>query len=264
MTLFRQVLKLSLIFLVSQFFFAQISYGQSTGSERFEVGEMLERMAQAFKSKIDEQFSIIVQFDISDKKESWYVMVEKGRIVTVGKGPHKQARFFFVTTADTLRLIYEGKMTAMTAAGKAKGSDPAPLDLKLAQGLEFTPEVRTQFYTFIQHFFNPTAPERILLREEYSRFVHGGHVIPLYYHPGLRSGWYLLKKGERLNQPGDTNPYPQAFIFIEGEGFAKIGDKTIKVKAGESYYIPPDSDHVVWTESKKPLILIWLAWGEGA
>jgi mannose-6-phosphate isomerase-like protein (cupin superfamily) len=138
------------------------------------------------------------------------------------------------------------------------------LDLSLAEDLEFTPEVRTELYTFLFHFFNPSVPERILLGEEYSRLVHGGHVVALYYHPEFRSAWYLLKKGEKLNKPGDTNPFPQAFIFIEGEGFAKIGDKTIKVKAGESYYIPPNSDHVVWTESDKPLILIFLAWGEGA
>jgi len=87
-------------------------------------------------------------------------------------------------------------------------------------------------------------------------------VVTLYYHPGFRSAWYLLKKKDKLNEAGDTNPFPQAFIFIKGTGFATIGEKTIPVKAGESYYIPPSSDHVVWTESE--LVLIWLAWGKGA
>lgn len=261
---FIYVLELVLLLLVSQFLLVAITCGQSTNPEMLDAGKMLWMMAENFKNKIDEDFSLIVQFDIKDKKESWHLIVEKGRRVVVGQGPHKQARFLFVTTLDTLRLIYDGKMTAMTAAAKAKGSEPAPLDLKLAEGLEFTTEVRTELYTFLYRFFNPSVPERILLGERYSRIVHGGHVIPLYYHPGFRSGWYLLKKGEKLNEPGDTNPFPQAFIFIEGEGFAKIGGKTIKVKAGESYYIPPDSDHVVWTEGNKPLILIWLAWGSGA
>ena len=70
-----------------------------------------------------------------------------------------------------------------------------------------------------------------------------------------------MRKGEKLNEPGDIDPFPQALIFIKGEGFAKIGNKTIKVKASESYYIPPNSDHVVWTNSDKPLVFIWLAWG---
>jgi len=262
--LFKHVLGIALVFSVLQFFIGALSYAQSTNPEISDVDEMLNVMANTFKNKIEDDFSAIAQFDIKDQKDSWHVIVKKGRSVIVGRGPHKQARFYFSATTDTLRLIYQGKMTAMTAAGKAKGSDNAPLNLELAEGLEFTPEIRTQLYTFLYRFFNPSLPERILLGEEYSRVVHGGHVVPLYYHPGFRSAWYLLKKGERLNEPGDTNPYPQAFIFIEGEGFGKIGDQTIRVKAGESYYIPPNSDHVVWTESDKPLVLIWLAWGEGA
>jgi mannose-6-phosphate isomerase-like protein (cupin superfamily) len=261
---FKHVLKMTFVIILFLPFFGGLTYGQSSDPRTSDVGEMLIVMAESFKNKIDRDFSTIVQFDITDRKESWHVIVEKGRSVTVGEGPHKHARCLFFTTTDTLRLIFEGKMTAMTAAGKGEGSDHAPLDLSLAEGLEFTPELRTELYTFLYHFFNPSVPERILLGEEQSRLVHGGHVVALYYHPGFRSAWYLLKKGEKLNKPGDTNPFPQAFIFIEGEGFAKIGDKTIKVKAGESYYIPPNSDHVVWTESDKPLILIFLAWGEGA
>jgi mannose-6-phosphate isomerase-like protein (cupin superfamily)/putative sterol carrier protein len=260
----KRPLKLALGFLVVIFFFSQMSWGQGQEAKMSDVGEILASMAEVFKSKIDEDYSVIVQFDITDKEESWHVIVEEGRKVSVGKGPHEQAAFFVITTLDTLRLFLEGKMTAMTAAGKATDADHAPLDVKLAEGLEFTPEIRTQFFTFLYHFFNTTVPERILLGEEYSRVVHGGHVVALYYHPGFRSAWYLVKKGEKLNEPKDTNPFPQAFIFIEGEGFAKIGDKTINVKAGESYYIPPNSDHVVWTESDKPLILIYLAWGDGA
>ena len=85
--------------------------------------------------------------------------------------------------------------------------------------------------------------------EKRSRVIHDRNVITLYDHPGFGSGWFLLKKGERLNEPGDTNPFPRAAIFIDGRGFAKIGDKTAEMKAGESYYISPDLDHVVWTES---------------
>ncbi len=260
----KHLLKFALGFLAVGFFLEQISWGQGQNAEISDVGEMLETMAEVFESKIDEDYSMIVQFDIADKQESWRVTVEQGRKVSVDKGAHEGASLFVATTSDTLQLIHQGKMTAMTAGGKATGADHAPLDVKLAEGVKLTPEIRTRFYTFLQHFFNPTVPERILLGEEYSRVVHGGHVVALYYHPGFRSAWYMVKKGERLNEPKDTNPFPQAFIFIEGEGFAKIGDKTVKVKAGQSYYIPPDSDHVVWTESDKPLILIYLAWGEGA
>lgn len=225
--------------------------------------EMLQTMADSFQNKIDKDFALMVQLDIVDKKASWHVIIENGK-VNVNKGAHGQAHFTLVTDTNTLSQIYEGKVTAMTAASKATSSDHAPLDWRLPEGSELTPETIAKGQFFIQHFFNQTVPEKILLGERYSRFIHGGHAIPLYYYPGFRSSWYLLKKGERPNQPGDTNIFPQAVIFIEGKGFAKIGDKTIEAKGGESYYIPPDSDHVVWAEGDEPLILIWLAWGKGA
>jgi mannose-6-phosphate isomerase-like protein (cupin superfamily) len=225
---------------------------------------ILTQMANSFVEKIDNEFTIAVQFDIKELDTPWQVIVEKGRKIHVRQGSCDSAQFYFQSDIRTLRGIMEGKMTGLTAAGKATGSDSAPLDVRPAENLEFDPETRVRLFTFIQHFFNLSNPEKIMLGEKYSRMVHGGHAIPLYYYPGFRSAWYMLKKGERLNEPGDTNPFPQAFVFIEGQGFAKIGDKRIEVTSGESYLVPPGSDHVVWTESDDPLVLIWLAWGEGA
>lgn len=74
----------------------------------------------------------------------------------------------------------------------------------------------------------------------------------------------MVKPGERLNEPGDRNPFPQAFVFIAGEGWTTIGDQTVRVRAGEAYYVPPNAEHIVWTERDEPLVLIYLAWGEGA
>ncbi len=217
-------------------------------------------MARAFQNKIDKDFVLTVQIDIDES--SWHVTA-KDETVAVLKGSHPHPHVTLITTADTLQRIYQGEMTALTAAGKARVSDPAPLDWEVPADLDVTPALQANVYFFIQHFFNVATPEKIVLGEQHSRVVHGGHVIPLYYYPGFRSGWYLVKKGERINEPGDTNPFPQAFVVIEGQGMAKIGDDTIPVKAGESYYIPPGADHVIWTE-QGPLILIWLAWGKGA
>ncbi len=225
-----------------------------------DINEMLHVMADSFRNKIDKDFSLIVQLDVEDKKASWHIVIENKKVI-VRKGPHDEAHFILATNTNTLRQIYSGEITAMTAAAKAKSYDHAPLSWKLPDNVKPTPEIMAKFYFFIQHFFNWKVPEKIVLEEKHSRAVHGGHAIPLYYYPGFRSAWYLLRKGEKLNEPGDTDPFPQALIFIEGEGFAKIGNKTIKVKAGESYYIPPNSDHVVWTNSDKPLVFIWLAWG---
>jgi hypothetical protein len=62
-------------------------------------------------------------------------------------------------------------MTGLTAAGKAKGSDTAPLEMKFGEGVEFTSAVREKLFTFIQHYFNRSIPEKVVLGEERSRVV---------------------------------------------------------------------------------------------
>jgi mannose-6-phosphate isomerase-like protein (cupin superfamily) len=120
-----------------------------------------------------------------------------------------------------------------------------------------------QEYQFIQKFFNPTYPEKIILDKSHTRVIHGAHALPLYYHKGFRSAWYFLEKGQRLNKPGDTNPFSQAFVIISGEGLAKIGDETFPVMGNETYMIPPLTEHMLWADNE-PITLIYLAWGEGA
>jgi mannose-6-phosphate isomerase-like protein (cupin superfamily) len=230
----------------------------------YDISDLLTTLAAGFVEKISSEFAIAVQFDIKESDTPWHLVVKRGRQVSVCKGPCRQADFRFQTDLGTLRAIVDGKMTGLTASSKASASDSAPLEVRLADGLEFDCQTRVRLSAFIQHFFNPSNPERNILKEEHSRVVHGGHAIPLYYYPGFRSAWYMLRRGESLNNPGDTNPFPQAFILVEGRGLATIGDKTVDVAAGQSYYIPPDSDHVVKNESDDPLTLIWLAWGEGA
>lgn len=230
---------------------------------RFDMGKRLETLSRSFKHQIDEEYAANIQFTVSDLNEVWSVTIRPGRNISVRKGSNEEAECFFTADRETYEKIFKGEFTALTAAGRARLSDPAPLDFHLAPGLNFHEE-RKRLYPFILHFFNSSRPEKILLGEKHARLVHGAHAIPLYYHEGFRSAWYLIKPGERLNEPGDTNPFPQAFIFIGGEGYAKIGPDTVQVRAGESFFIPPGSDHVVWTEGEDPLILIFLAWGDGA
>jgi mannose-6-phosphate isomerase-like protein (cupin superfamily) len=98
----------------------------------------------------------------------------------------------------------------------------------------------------------------------YSRQVHGVNVCGLFYDTGFRSAWYQILPHQQLNNPGDTNPFPQAFIFIKGSGKVKIGDITKDVSTGQSVYIPPGMEHICWSSEPEGLELIFLSWGEKA
>ena len=223
--------------------------------------KILSEFVELYRKKSSEKSNLTILFEVDDE-DNYLVIDTKEWIITKEKSKPSTIDVEFQTSLETLQAIYDGKITALTAAGKASSQDDAPLDWKIHS--KITSELLQQLYSFLIHFFNRSKPERILLGEEHSRVVHGANAIPLYYHPGLRSAWYLIKKGQKMNEPGDTNPFPQAAIILQGQGVAKIGDDTISIKRNESYFIPPNSDHVFWTEEDDPLILLWLAWGPGA
>lgn len=228
------------------------------------IGEMLHDFAVAYSVISHLNAALVVQLDVSPPGESWHVSIGQEGMVDLHQGTCESPAMTITLSAETLSRIHQGTMTAFTAGAKAAGADSAPLELEFHAPAEELSDPKGTMLEFIQHFFVRERPERILLGEEHSRIVHGAHAIPLYYASGFRSAWYKVEDGQRLNEPGDVNPFPQAFIVISGSGQAKIGGAEIEVRAGESYYIPPGSDHVLWPVPGQSLEVIWLAWGDGA
>ena len=62
---------------------------------------------------------------------TWHVAVEPEGEVKLGRGPHPGAAFTLRMSSETMQRIYDGSMTAFTAAAQATGSDPAPLQLEV-------------------------------------------------------------------------------------------------------------------------------------
>ena len=237
--------------------------------------QMLNAMAGIFQHKIENDYALNARINIQPAlesgyvdenkpaRESWSVAVTPGKKIRLSKSAGDKADITFYTTEIGLRLMFEGKFNPTTASLQTHGGDPLFLSFPRTKEIEQNAELLARIQIF-KHFFNPTLPDKIVLDAANSRTAHGARAVGLYYYPGLRSAWHLLEKGGQLNKPGDTRSYHQAFIFISGNGRAKIGDQTVKVKAGESYYVPPGADNVIWTEGNEPLVFIWLGWGKGA
>ncbi len=228
------------------------------------VGEILREFAAAYSEVAPTHVAFVVGIEISPAGDSWYVSVAGDSAVDLNSGVHDAPAMIVTMSQETLRRIHRGAMTAFTAAAKASDADTAPLEVEFRPPAEKLADPKGTLLGFIRQFFVRSRPERILLGDEYSRVLHGAHAIPLYYASGFRSAWYKIEDGQHLNEPGDTNPFPQAFVVVSGRGRAKIGDATVDVRGGESYYIPPGSDHVLWPTPGGSLVVIWFAWGEGA
>jgi mannose-6-phosphate isomerase-like protein (cupin superfamily) len=228
------------------------------------IGEMLSDFASTCTEVVSQDGELVVQLKISPPGEHWYVSTSEAGTLKLHRGVHGSPIMTLAMSQETLARIHGGEMTAFTAGGKGSGADTALLEIEFGAAAGDLTSPKATTLGFLQHFFARERPERTPLGESHSRVVHGAHAIPLYYADGFRSAWYLVKDGQHLNEPGDTNPYPQAFVIISGRGGAKIGETEVDVRASESYYIPPDSDHMLWPAQGESLEVIWFAWGEGA
>jgi len=228
--------------------------------------EILHTLTESYACKRDRERELIVSFDIKGEASMWHIASQPGGDVRLAEGDHSEASFTVVFSAETLEDLARGRMSPLTAAGRESMKQTAPLDVRLPEGTAFSLEIYHRAVRFIQRFFNPLPAERVCIEPEASRMVHGAHVVALYADAGFRSAWYFLKPGQRLNEPGDTNPFPQAFVILSGSGRARIGNETLVLEAGNAYHVPPHAEHVVepGPDSKGPVELIWMAWGEGA
>ncbi len=226
---------------------------------------ILKEWSTSFADKIDSNYYAVVNFSATDNDAAWHIIF-RNKAFTLHENLHDSANFAFKSTLEHYNKIYRGEMTGFTSVGRENMSDSTPLDGAMYRPV--TNHLMNDVLFFIQRFFNTSPQDKVILKKENSRIVHGSSAIPLFYQQnddiGVRSAWYLIEKGNQVNKPGDTNPFPQYFIITKGQGYAKIGNDTIKISANESYYIAPGLEHIFWNESDEPIELIFLAWGKGA
>lgn len=82
-------------------------------------------------------------------------------------------------------------------------SDPAPKSTGSSRDFTPGPETMSTLLSVAFHFWTRGTPEVVPFRPDHTRFVHGTDAVVLYYEPGLRTGWFHMKKGQHANSdPG--------------------------------------------------------------
>lgn len=266
----KQILSLALVFLTIGCSTVskdenQVPVPENAEYQTFTLDYMVGKWSESFVEKIDSSYAATLNFYLADSSEACHVKFSNQKFELV-EGHTDSYNLSFSSTIDHYNKIFRGDMTAMTSMGQATASDPIPLNFDIQNAI--SGNATNDFLFVAQRFFNRTPYDLVKLGEEHARIVHGGLAIPVFYHRaegiGVRSAWYQINKGEQVNEPGDTNPFPQYFIVMQGRGYAKIGNDTLVVKENEAYFIPPNHDHVFWNESEEPIVYIFLAWGKGA
>jgi len=187
--------------------------------------------------------------------------------VTLHEGFPETPSLYFVTDLATLTSIHEGRMASLTAMGKAKSSDFAPLDLDAMEGVEPTPELIDHLVRVSFHFWTRGFPEIVRFGDlANTREVHGANATLFYYQKGFRSGWFNISKGQHVNRPKSeqTNPFPSMLIITRGRLTGKIGGKEMELSEGEAIYIGPGITHEFWNTNDAAAQGVLVMFGEGA
>jgi mannose-6-phosphate isomerase-like protein (cupin superfamily) len=222
--------------------------------------EMIIDWASVYMKKISSNYTDTLNLHLKDTDSHWYITIANNNFKIYNE-KNPQAKMVITADFETYKKIYTGELNGMTAIGRASVHQSAPLDMWLENGMTIRKINWEKLYYTVTNFFNAHPHNKVLLGREHSRNVHGGNVVALYYSVGFRSAYYNMQPGETLNESGEKDPFNQSFVIISGKGFAKIGNDTLSIAANEAYYIKPNIEHKVWTDSNEGISLVWNAWG---
>jgi hypothetical protein len=172
----------------------------------------------------------------------------------------------FTTEIGFLRRLDRGELNALTALGRARMSDPTPLDFRFPPGFQSTPETQSRLLRLTFHFWNRAWPEAIPFGDGLTRSIHGANSAVFYYQRGIRTGWYQVEPGMHINrdEAEQTNPFPSLFIMTRGRIQARLGGTLLELEEGHAVLVPAGMTHEFWAEEGQYGEFVLVMFGEGA
>lgn len=243
--------------LLNMYFYNNISKDTLT----FE--DMLKVWSDSYLKKIQPDYQDTLNFQLKDNSQYFFIVFNNNDY-KIYKERNYNSKITVIADFNTYSKIFKGELSPQTSAGRSSMKKPAPLDFKLENGMTYQKIDWGRAYFILINFFNHHPHNKIAIKKEYSREIHSGNAIGLYYSEGYRSTYYFIDKADTLNKSGESDPYEQSIIIVKGTGFAKIGSDTLILNENEAYYIRPNIEHKIWTNSNQGISLLWNAWGEKA
>jgi mannose-6-phosphate isomerase-like protein (cupin superfamily) len=188
----------------------------------------------------------------------WEVLMESGL-------PEKPT-FIYIIEYETLKAIYEGKINALTAQGKAFSGDYTPMSIKQMEGYEPSIEENAKINPFSFHFWTRGFPEIVPFSEGMTRKAHGSNFTVFYYETGLRTAWYRVLPEERVRDDAreQAAPFPMLIIAIEGTTEGEVDGQRVSLSKGNTIFIPAGAVHKWWNETDQATEAILVMFGKGA
>ena len=186
--------------------------------------------------------------------------------VILQEGLPEKPGFYYKIEFETLKAIYEGKLNALTAQGKAFAGDYTPMSVKFSGNNKPTPEIYNKINPFSFHFWTRGFPEIVPFGEGLTRRAHGSNFSVFYYEKGLRTAWYRVLPQEKVrHDPREqAAPFPMLIVAIKGTTVGEVGGEKVSLSEGNTIFIPPFVNHKWWNETDEPTEAVLIMFGEGA
>ncbi len=165
--------------------------------------------------------------------------------------------FKITMTSDILERIMKREADAFALAGRSHIKESRPIDFEILNK-DRAAEVMETIKGLATFYLNPGKIKTKQLRLDLAGEAHGARPIPLVYWKGLRYAWYHVSAGSILNESGEKDPWPQAFVILKGSGEVHILDEILELNPKTIYYIPRNCTHQV--HAKEDVELLWIAW----
>jgi hypothetical protein len=231
---------------------------------------ILQRYADAWRGEEEMKLkdTVVLGFEIDgDSGGEYHVVIPPEGPAEIVNGP-PEAGFdvVFVTDIDFLRRLDRGELNAMTAIGRARMSDPTPLDFRFPADFQLTAGAMDFLLRLHFHFWNREWPEVILFGDGLVRKVHGGNSAIFFYQQGLRTGWYQLEPGMHINadEAEQANPFPSLLIVTRGRFRARLDGKDMTLEEGFAVHVPAGMTHEFWAEWDQYGEFVLVMFGQGA
>ncbi|TFF91079.1 cupin domain-containing protein [Candidatus Thorarchaeota archaeon] len=195
--------------------------------------------------------------ELTDTGDTATLTLEQERGVASIEEGDSSASVKVTMDSTTFQSILDGRADAFALAGRSRMDEVRPINFEFLEK-ERHAKAMEAIKSLATFFFLPGRMKSKQLAVERAGEAHGAKPIPIVYWHGLRLAWYRIPSGLTLNEAGERDPWPQAFIVLRGAGSVIIESEAEEITPNTVYYIPRNVVHQI--EAKDDVDLIWIAW----
>jgi hypothetical protein len=226
--------------------------------------------AEVFQRKISEEYSIKIQFEISDLVDNNLIQIKvENGIVEVYDSNEIEPESSWIMEYEILKKLYRGEMSAITAFANEpdkNGEMKGLINLKeinkdnrfeTAGHIADSRLERIQRQKKFNSFFSLDYPTKTMVDVEQSRTLHGVDGIGLFIRPdktveqGTMHAFSSIKKGEVLSQP----PISHSVYIISGNGIMHYDEKECEIHSRNYYRLEPMTEERIYFKNFESEVL---------